>query len=123
MLKLMVADQSDIVRKVANRILTAMHFSVMEASTANEAIIQAELERPDILIIDSNMEGALDVIAYMRSLPGGEEVKIYYCLIEADLKHMMVGKRAGADDYLIKPFNRETLTKVFGRLAPSGAQL
>ena len=51
------------------------------------------------------------------TLPGGKGVRIYYCVVEADLKKMMAGKRAGADDFLLKPFDRKILTSVFGSLS------
>ena len=44
-------------------------------------------------------------------------MRIYYCVVEADLKKMMMGKRAGADDFLLKPFDRKILTQVFGNLS------
>ncbi len=50
----------------------------------------------------------------VRALPEGKAVKIYYCVVEAELKVMMAGKRAGANDFLLKPFDREILTKTFG---------
>ena len=53
----------------------------------------------------------------VRNLPQGKSVRIYYCVVEADLKKMMMGKRAGADDFLLKPFDRKILTQVFGNLS------
>ena len=44
-------------------------------------------------------------------------MKIYYCVVEADLKKMMAGKRAGATDFLMKPFDRKILTSVFAGLS------
>ncbi|MNL59710.1 hypothetical protein D3C87_1834610 [compost metagenome] len=65
------------------------------------------------MIVDASLDGALDLIAAVRALPNGKSVKIFYCVIEADLKRMMAGKRAGADDFLLKPFDRKILTSVF----------
>lgn len=113
MRRLMIADGSDVVRKVGKRILSGMGFMVYEASNSLEALVRCEAELPNILIIDAGLEGALKLIGNIRRLPNGPSVRIYYCVVEADLKKMMAGKRAGADDFLLKPFDRKILTSVF----------
>lgn len=113
MRRLMIADSSDIVRKVGHRILTEIGFQVSEAANARDALRFCETDLPNIMIVDAGLEGALDLITNVRALPEGKSVKIYYCVIQAELKVMMAGKRAGADDFLLKPFDRKILTKIF----------
>ena len=117
MQRLMIADGSDIVRTVGKRILSELGFLVAEAGTAQEAIARCQTELPNFLIVDAGLDGALDLIATIRAIPNGISVRFFYCVIEADLKKMMVGKRAGADDFLLKPFDRKILTSVFSSLA------
>ena len=114
MQRLMIADDSDVVRKVGKRILSGMNFLVSEASNGLEALGRCEAEMPNIIIVDAGLEGALELIANIRLMAGGKSARIYYCVIEADLRKMMAGKRAGADDFLLKPFDRKILTSVFG---------
>jgi two-component system chemotaxis response regulator CheY len=113
----MIVDGSDIVRKVGKRILSELGFLVVEAETSGAAILRCQAELPNFLIVDATLEGALDVIAAVRSMPTGKSCRIFYCVIEADLKKMMAGKRAGADDFLLKPFDRKILTSVFSGFA------
>ncbi|MHA7968254.1 response regulator [Rhizobium sp. CAU 1783] len=113
MQRLMIADSSDVVRKVGRKILSELGFLVLEAGSAREALMRCETELPNIVIVDAGLEGALDLIANIRALPEGKGVRIYYCVIEADLKTMMAGKRAGANDFLLKPFDRKILTQMF----------
>ncbi len=113
MQRLMIADGSDIVRKVGKKILSEIGFLVLEAATAREALQRCQSELPNIMIVDAGLDGALDLIANVRALPEGKSVRIYYCVIEADLKVMMLGKRAGANDFLLKPFDRKILTTIF----------
>ncbi|MCF1470667.1 response regulator [Agrobacterium vitis] len=113
MKNLIIADSSDIVRKVGRKILSELGFGVTEASTAREAMLACETQLPHVIIVDSGLEGALGLITNIRAMPEGKTVRIFYCVIEADLKHMMQGKRAGASDFLLKPFDRKTLTEVF----------
>ncbi|WP_099865362.1 response regulator [Pararhizobium haloflavum] len=117
MQRLMIVDDSSVIRKVAKRILSGLDFLVSEADSASQAQSHCHAQLPHILIVDATMPDALEFISTIRSMPNGESVRIYYCLVEADLKSMMQGKRAGADDFLIKPFDRKILTSVFGRFA------
>ncbi|MCO6179255.1 MULTISPECIES: PleD family two-component system response regulator [Ciceribacter] len=113
MQRLMIADSSDIVRKVGKRILSEIGFLVLEAASARDALLRCETELPNIIIVDAGLDGALDLITNIRALPDGKSVLIYYCVIEADLKTMMAGKRAGANEFLLKPFDRQILTQIF----------
>jgi two-component system, chemotaxis family, chemotaxis protein CheY len=113
MQRLMIADSSDIVRKVGKRILSELGFLVVEAETAHEALRNCQAELPSFLIVDAALDGAIELITGVRALPEGKDVRIFYCVIEADLKKMMAGKRAGADEFLLKPFDRKILTSVF----------
>ncbi len=115
--QVMVADESDIVRKVAKRILTALDLEVFDTASANEAIARAFKELPEFVILDAKMDGAADIITSIRSLPGGELTRIFYCVVEADLKTLMTGRRIGADDILLKPFDREALHEKFAAQA------
>ena len=117
MQRLMIADSSDIVRKVGKRILSELGFLIAEAGDSRDALRGCQTELPNFMIVDASLEGALDLIAAVRALPDGKGVKIFYCVIEADLKRMMAGKRAGADEFLLKPFDRKILTSVFSPYA------
>ncbi len=113
----MIADSSDIVRKVGRKILSELDYEVIEAASARDALLQCDRKLPDFMIVDAGLDGALDLITNVRSIPDGKDVKIFYCVIEADLKTMMAGKRAGANDFLLKPFDRKILTQVFSNRA------
>ena len=116
MLNMIIVDEYDIVRKVGKRILSGLNFEVTEAGTTLEAMARCQIALPDVMIVDAGMPGSLELISNVRLLPQGKKVRIYFCVIEADLKRMMQGKRAGADDFLLKPFDRKILTSVFGNL-------
>ena len=50
--------------------------------------------------------------AALDALPGGKESRIYLCLAEIDVTKIMRAKRAGAYGYLLKPFNRESISEI-----------
>ncbi|MBW3096277.1 response regulator [Pseudohoeflea coraliihabitans] len=114
MQRLMIADDSAVICKVAKRILTGMNFLVVEASNTGEALEMCEAQLPSVLVVDAGMPDALKLITTVRQMQGGDKVKIFYSTIENDIKVLMVGKRAGADDFLIKPFDRNILETTFG---------
>lgn len=114
--QVLIADESDIVRKVAKRILSGLDMDVLESTSANDAIVQAIEQRPEYLIIDAKMDGANDVIIQVRSMPGGDKTHIFYCVVEADFKTLLTSKRAGANDVLLKPFDRKAILEKFGML-------
>ncbi|WP_394688100.1 PleD family two-component system response regulator [Hoeflea sp.] len=117
MRRLMIADDSAVICKVAKRILTGLDYLVIEASNAGEAMIMCDAELPEVLLVDSGMTGALDLISAVRQMEGGKDVQIHYLMIEKEFKQMMVGKRAGADGFLLKPFDRRTLSEAFAPYA------
>ena len=62
MQRLMIADGSDVVRKVGKRILTELGFLVAEADTSVEALSGCQAELPALLIVEAGLEGALELI-------------------------------------------------------------
>ncbi|WP_339762294.1 response regulator [uncultured Hoeflea sp.] len=117
MRRFMIADDSAVICKVAKRIMTGLDYLVIEASNAGEAMIMCDAQLPDVLCVDAGMTGALDLISSVRQMEGGSDVRIYYLMIEKEFKQMMAGKRAGADDFLLKPFDRRSLTEAFAPYA------
>ena len=112
-------DDSNVVRKVARRILSGSDMLVMEASTGSEAIDACATEMPDIIVVD----GALPdmptdmVIRRIRALETPVRPRIAVCLVELDISAIMRAKRAGAVGFLMKPFNRSQLLDRFRQLA------
>jgi two-component system chemotaxis response regulator CheY len=121
MLRILIADESEAVRKVAAHILAEIGFSILESASTLDALAKSQTGLPDILIVDSAMTGALDLIQHIRALPNGGKVKIYYSVTKADLRCLMAGKRAGADDFLLKPFERKALGAAFSGLGAAAA--
>ena len=101
-------DDSGLIRKVAKRILTGADMMVIEAETAEEALNVCALDMPDIIVVDSLLPGieAPDFIRRVRAMPAAVKPQILVCLVEVDVAAIMRAKRAGAQGYLLKPFDR-----------------
>lgn len=113
MKRYMIADNSDIVRKVVSRILTQEGTIVHEAPNGSEAMEQCSFEMPEVIIISSTL-GDLSsdqVIAEIRDMATSMQKHpiILACLMEMNVGEIMRAKRAGADGYILKPFTRPIL--------------
>jgi two-component system chemotaxis response regulator CheY len=121
MLRLLIADESQAVREIGARILGEIGFDVVESASALDAFAKCQAMLPNVIVVDSALTGALDLIANVRALPGGNLVQIFYCVTKADLRCLMAGKKAGANDFLLKPFDRKVLGAAFSAMASMAA--
>ncbi|MFK5977871.1 MAG: response regulator [Rhizobiaceae bacterium] len=108
---IMVVDDSPVIRKVADRLLRDMGFVVVEAGDGNEAMSLCSHKMPDAILVDwdlPSMSGT-EFIQEFRALDGADKVKILYCTSEIMVAEMTRAKRAGANGFLMKPFDRNIL--------------
>lgn len=111
----LVIDDSAVIRMVSGRILGLLHFQSVEADTGDKALEYCAKQMPDVILLDSVMPrtDTLELVRAIRRLPGGDAAKIILCATEND--PMVVGRvlRAGADDVLLKPFDRRGMQEKF----------
>jgi two-component system chemotaxis response regulator CheY len=108
----LVVDDSKVIRKVARHILEALHFNVEEAGDGREALDRCEAGNlPDVILLDWNMP-VMSGMEFLRSLRGSAlpvRPKVVFCTTENDVAHIRAAIDAGADEYMMKPFDRDTL--------------
>lgn len=111
----LIVDDSSVVRKVARRILEDLDYAVDEAEDGQEAIEKCRISMPDAVLVDWNMPimSGLEFIKLLRTYVGGEKPRVIYCTTEHDVGAIALGLKAGADDYMLKPFDRATLEAKF----------
>ena len=75
---------------------------------------------PDIIVVDSTLSDmpAIEFIQRVRGIATPVKPSIMICLAEIDIGAIMRAKRAGAEGYLLKPFNRPQLLQRFRSLNP-----
>lgn len=115
MKRCMFVDDSSVIRKVAKRILNGPDMLVIEADNGRDALDMCAAEMPDIIVVDGALPdmSAEDFIRRVRALPSHVRPQIAVSLIEVDIGAIMRAKRAGAQGYLLKPFNRPQLLERF----------
>jgi two-component system chemotaxis response regulator CheY len=111
----LVVDDSSVIRKVARRILEGMQFEISEAEDGAQALDMCRAGLPDVVFLDLNMPkmDGMTFLREMRSLPGGRRPKVVFCTTEHDVAHIANVLRAGADEYIVKPFDKEIIEAKF----------
>ena len=111
----LIVDDSKVIRKVARHILETIGFDVDEAGDGQEALDRCRTDAPDVVLLDWNMP-VMSGIEFLRALgrePGGPRPKVIFCTTENGVAHIRAAIDAGADEYVMKPFDRETLERKF----------
>jgi two-component system chemotaxis response regulator CheY len=115
MKQVLVVDDSAVIRKVARRILENMNFRTCEAEDGAAALEVCQKSMPDIIFLDWNMPvmDGYQFLKALRSMPGGDAPKVVYCTTEHDAAHIARAMHAGADEYMLKPFDQYILKAKF----------
>ena len=107
----LVVDDSKVIRKVARHILETLDFAVDEAEDGREALDRCGTRMPDVILLDWNMP-VMSGMEFLRALRQSEHLsqpKVVFCTTDNDVAHIRAALAAGADEYVMKPFDRETI--------------
>ncbi len=111
----LVVDDSSVIRKVARRILEDLDFEISEAPDGQKALDACRQMMPDAILLDWNMPvmDGLDFLRALRAEPGGDGPTVVFCTTENDIDHIARAIHAGANEYIMKPFDREIVEAKF----------
>jgi len=111
----LVVDDSSVIRKVARCILEEMSFEISEAENGQEALDHCRKSMPDAVLLDWNMPvmDGLDFLEALRNESGGDRPKVIFCTTENDADHILRAINAGANEYIMKPFDRDIIEAKF----------
>jgi two-component system chemotaxis response regulator CheY len=102
----LVVDDSSVIRKVARRILEGLDFQIVEAEDGEQALEACRSQMPDAVLLDWNMRN-------LRRLPKGDWPKVVFCTTENDVAHIARALHAGANEYIMKPFDKDIVEAKF----------
>ena len=107
----LVVDDSKVIRKVARHILETLNFEVSEAADGKEALDSCMTSVPDVILLDWNMPvmSGMDFLRALRETALASRPKVVFCTTENGMAYIRAAIEAGADEYVMKPFDRETL--------------
>jgi len=107
----LVVDDSRVVRKAARRVLEGFGFAVREAEDGAQALSACRDALPDLVLLDWNMP-VLDGIGFLRAARaehGAARPVVMLCTTENTTARILEALEAGAQEYVMKPFDAEIL--------------
>lgn len=115
----LIVDDSSVIRNVARRIMEEARFETAEAENGKEALEKCRENLPDVILLDWNMPvmDGLEFLTELRKEPCGNNPKVIFCTTENDMDHITQAISAGANEYIMKPFDKEI---IFSKLQEVG---
>ena len=114
----LVVDDSKVVRTVARRILEELGFTVEEAADGVQAIDACGKNMPEGVLLDWKMPvmDGLEFLKHLRQMPGGDAPTVVFCTTENDIGHIQKAMEAGANEYIMKPFDKDIIESKFAQV-------
>ncbi len=111
----LVVDDSRVIRKVARRVLEDIGFEIAEAAGGMEALAWGRATMPGAILLGWNMPvmNGLEFLRNLRAEPGGDAPKVVFCTVESSIDHIRAALDAGADEYIMKPFDGDIIQAKF----------
>jgi two-component system, chemotaxis family, chemotaxis protein CheY len=114
----LIVDDSRVMRAVSRRVVESLGFLVTEAENGQEALARCGVAMPDLILLDWNMPvmTGIEFITALRDQPGGGHPKVVFCTTENEPAIVGRGIAAGADGFVTKPFDDQTLSAKLQRI-------
>ncbi|HEX6979940.1 MAG TPA: response regulator [Alphaproteobacteria bacterium] len=114
----LIVDDSKVIRMVARRILEELDFSIIEAADGEMAMKACRTRMPDAILLDWNMPvmNGIDFLRELRKMNGGNQPVVVFCTTENDIQHIREAIQAGANEYIMKPFDSDIIQAKFAQV-------
>jgi two-component system, chemotaxis family, chemotaxis protein CheY len=111
----LVVDDSTVVRKIVRRILESVNLRVSDSSNGRQALAACSISMPDAILVDACMPtlDGHEFLRQLRRMQGGNRPKVVICLNENDVAQIARAMHAGADDFMMKPFDADHVRSKF----------
>ena len=104
-----MVDDNAIMRTIVGRILREAQFDIVEATNGAEAIQAFFRDKPDIVLMDLNMDGIDGTAAIRGILQINKNARIVVCSATSDAHIVLNLLKLGAKGYVTKPFTPDKL--------------
>jgi two-component system chemotaxis response regulator CheY len=108
----LIVDDSRATRGIIRKILSEIGFEVFEAQHGVEALERLkEMGHADVLLVDWNMPemNGYDFLCSVRANPLYDKVPLMMVTSETEMSQMAKALKAGANEYIMKPFSKEVI--------------
>ncbi len=106
-MQVLIVDDSQIMRKIITGVLKKLNVNeILEAVNGQEAVDSASKNsNVGLIMMDWNMPTMTGLDAVKKIRAAGNKVPIIMCTTEGEKEKVLEALKAGANDYLVKPFN------------------
>jgi diguanylate cyclase (GGDEF)-like protein len=118
--RILIADDSNFYSRIIEMILMPENYEVIRAKHGNECLKMVAEARPDLLLLDVVLPdiSGFDVCRTLRADETNNLMPIIILTSQDHLDDRIIGLELGADDYIVKPFDkRELLCRVSNTLS------
>lgn len=115
----LIVDDSHVIRRIVRQNLESFDFQCSEAENGAVAKASCEANSYDLIMLDWNMPvmTGIEFLRALRAMARGGEPKVIFCTTENDMAHIQMALEAGANDFIMKPFDRAIMA---GKLEQNG---
>src|SRR5881227_2924875 len=115
---LLIADDDEDVQRLLTLFVRPLDCEVLTARDGEEALAIAQARLPDLVLLDVMMpkRSGWEVCQALKAVQRTSQIAVVLVTGRGDVKDRLTGLQLGADDYLVKPFNRDEVVKRIGAL-------
>lgn len=113
MVKILVAeDETDIRELIAFSLVNIGGFQVVKAKNGADAVEKAKAEIPDLILMDVRMPQmtGYEACAKLKETPATKDIPVVFLSAKGQEQEIKQGMKAGAEEYILKPFAPDVLT-------------
>ena len=109
--KILVVDDASLNIRMLSAVLSSHGYEIQATTSGHEALEILEEQRPDLILLDYLMPGldGLVVCRAIKARPETADIPVIFLTVNTEIDNIVEAFKAGAVDYLTKPFNPEEL--------------
>ncbi len=126
--KILIAEDERDIRELVAFSLQFGGFQVVQAANGAEAVERAQIEKPDLILMDVRMPKmtGYEACKAMKAMPTLRDTPVVFLSAKGQESEIQTGLEVGAEEYILKPFAPDELAKqiqvVLDRVAARRAQ-
>ena len=107
----LIVEDSRVIRRISRHIVEGLGMVAREAEDGQQGLVACDQAMPDLILLDWNMPvmNGLEFLRALRARPDGAAPKVVFCTTEYEAGHIREAIASGADEYVMKPFDHDTL--------------
>ena len=118
-MRILVVDDFATMRRIISNVLRQLGFeNIVEAEDGTKALVVLESDKIDFVITDWNMPemSGLDLLKAIRAKTDKNDLPVLMVTAEALQENIIAAARAGVNNYIVKPFDANTLAEKINKV-------